>query len=277
MLANMEVSDMDDGDGKLRSVHEVSELAGVSVRTLHHYDQIGLLRPSTRTDAGYRLYAPADLERLQQILLFRELEFSLKDIKAMLESPRFDKRQALDQQIKLLELKRDHIDGLLALAKRVKTAHAGQQERTGEGHKEEEPMGFEAFDTSKLDEYKEQAKATWGKTAQWQEYEGKSKGRTSGDEALLGEGLMGLFVPFGRMAAEGADPQSDAAQEQAHLVQAFISEHFYACTDEVFLQLGRAYGSGGEFTTNINAAAGAGAAEFAAKAIELYCKGKEIQ
>ena len=240
------------------TVHEVSELAGVSVRTLHHYDDIGLLRPSARTDAGYRLYDEGDLARLQQILLFRELEFSLADIRGIVDSPDYDRQRVLERQVELLELKRDHIGKLIDLAK-------------GLMNKEVIDVSFDAFDTSELDAYKAAAKEQWGSTPGWAEYEAKSAGRTSAEEANMGEGLMALFVPFGEMVAVGADPASVEAKAQAALIQDFISEHFYTCTDEIFAQLGRAYGAGGEFTANINAVAGEGAAEFAAKAVEAYC------
>ena len=90
----------------MRTVNEVSKLTGVSIRTLQYYDSIGLLRPSEYTDAGYRLYDDTSLERLQQILLFRELEFPLKEIRNILASPAYDKDRALQQQIELLELKK---------------------------------------------------------------------------------------------------------------------------------------------------------------------------
>ena len=86
----------------MMTVNEVSKLAGVSIRTLQYYDKIGLLHPTGYTDAGYRLYDDADLERLQHILLFRELEFPLKDIKMIVNSPDFDRSKALEQQIELL-------------------------------------------------------------------------------------------------------------------------------------------------------------------------------
>lgn len=244
----------------MRTVHEVSELTGVSIRTLQYYDKVGLLRPAARSDAGYRLYDEDDLARLQQVLLFRELEFSLKDIRGIIESPGFDRTRALQQQIKLLELKRDHIDGLIELAR----------EMLSMGKK---ANGFEAFDTSKLDEYAAQAKASWGTTPEWKEYEKKSAGRSKEDNTAMGEELMQLFVPFGRMAADGVSPQSEEAVAQARLIQQFISEHFYTCSDEVFAQLGKAYGAGGDFTHNINSVAGQGAAEFAARAVKAYVQG----
>lgn len=99
------------------TIHEVSKLAGVSVRTLHHYDAIGLLPPTALTEAGYRLYDDTALARLQSILLFRELEFPLKDIKRILDDPNFDQAAALADQIKLLELQQARLGRLITLAR----------------------------------------------------------------------------------------------------------------------------------------------------------------
>ena len=240
----------------MRTVHEVSAIAGVSIRTLQHYDNIGLLQPAERSAAGYRLYSEGDLVRLQQILLFRELGFSLKDIRRIVSSSDFEQARALSMQIELLELKRERLGKLIRLARQL-------QEEKG-AH----TVSFEAFDTSKIDEYAEQARAAWGETPAWKEYERKSAGRTKDEQAAIGADLMALFVPFGRMAETGIDPASDEAKNQARRIQDFITEHYYTCTDEIFAQLGKAYGSGGEFTRNIDAAAGKGAAEFAAQAVE---------
>ena len=103
----------------MKTVKEVSRISGVSVRTLHHYDAIGLLKPARVTEAGYRLYDEKALERLQTILLFREFEFPLKEIRDILDSPDFDPLQALDAQIHLLELKRKHLDAVIAYARQI--------------------------------------------------------------------------------------------------------------------------------------------------------------
>ena len=103
----------------MMTVNEVSRLTGVSIRALHYYDQIGLLPAAGHTDSGYRLYDDTALERLQQILLFRELEFSLKDIQRILSNSAFDREKALEQQIELLKLKRQHIEDLIALAEKT--------------------------------------------------------------------------------------------------------------------------------------------------------------
>ena len=129
----------------MMTVNEVSKLTGVSIRTLQYYDKIGLLHPANYTEAGYRLYDDAALETLQQILLFRELEFPLKDIKEIISSQDFDRSKALEQQIELLKLKKEHIENLIDLALGIKAIGV-------------KPLKFDAFDTRKIDEYAAQAK-----------------------------------------------------------------------------------------------------------------------
>ena len=108
----------------MMTVNEVSKLAGVSIRTLQYYDKIGLLKPARYTESGYRLYDDTGLERLQQILLFRELEFPLKEIKEIITGSNFDKVKALDQQIELLTLKKEHLENLIDFARKLKTKGA---------------------------------------------------------------------------------------------------------------------------------------------------------
>ena len=105
----------------MMTVKEASRLTGISIRTLQYYDKLGLL-PAMRTESGYRLYDDAALERLQQILLFRELEFPLRDIRTILDNPNFDRRKALRQQIELLTLKKQHLEDLIRLARTLQVA-----------------------------------------------------------------------------------------------------------------------------------------------------------
>lgn len=104
---------------KLMSVHEVAELTGITARTLHYYDEIGLLKPTKVTEAGYRMYDDKALSRLQNILLFRELEFPLKEIKEILNSPNFDPSEVIAQQIELLELQYKHIGELITFTREI--------------------------------------------------------------------------------------------------------------------------------------------------------------
>jgi len=145
----------------MRTVKEVSKLTGVSVRTLHHYDAIGLLKPTKVTASGYRLYDDTALSRLQTILMFRELQFLLKEIKAILDSPDFDPSEAIAQQIELLELQYKHIGELIILAREIQS-------------KGVTTMNFEVFDRSEIEHYKTEVKAKWGKTQAYQDYALKS-------------------------------------------------------------------------------------------------------
>ena len=244
----------------MMTVHEVSRLTGVSIRTLQYYDRIGLLPPDGYTQAGYRLYDEQALERLQQILLFRELEFSLKEIREILDSPCFDRDRALEQQIALLTLKKEHLENLIDLARGMKT-------------KGESEMDFAAFDTRKIEEYAVRAKASWGSTPEFKEFEQKSEGRTAEDSLELGKKMMGLFARLGTLKAE--DPASQGVQLLIGELQNFISEHFYTCSDKVLSGLGEMYAGGGEMTENIDRAGGKGTAAFVREAIRIYCRGKE--
>ncbi len=244
----------------MMTVHEVSGLTGVSIRTLQYYDRIGLLRPAAYTEAGYRLYDDTALETLQQILLFRELEFPLKDIRQIIQSPDFDREKALDQQIELLRLKKEHLENLIELARGIKS----------EGVKTH--MSFSAFDTKKIDEYAARAKAAWGETPAYREYEQRSKGRTQADNEELNAQMMQIFAAFG--AIRNGDPAGGEAQRLVRELQDFISAHFYTCTDQILSGLGQMYAAGGEMTENIDRSGGEGTAAFAGEAIRAYCSGK---
>ncbi|MBQ2626328.1 MAG: MerR family transcriptional regulator [Eubacterium sp.] len=240
----------------MMTVNEVSKLTGVSIRTLQYYDKIGLLHPAKYTEAGYRLYDDAALEKLQQILLFRELEFPLKDIKKIISSPDFDRSKALEQQIELLQLKKEHIENLIDLAKGIKLLGVKK-------------LAFDAFDTKKIDEYAAQAKASWGTTPAYKEFEEKSKGRSREDDQKIYQGMIDIFGEFGQI--RDTDPASAEAQALVKKLQDYITEHMYTCTKEILSGLGKMYAGGGDFTKNIDSYGGEGTAVFAARAIEIYC------
>ena len=241
----------------MMTVNEVSKLTGVSIRTLQYYDKIGLLHPAKYTEAGYRLYDDAALETLQQILLFRELEFPLKEIKEIIGSPDFDRSKALGQQIELLRLKKEHIENLIELAEGIKLLGVRN-------------LKFDAFDTRKIDEYAAQAKASWGQTPAYKEYEEKAKGRTKEEDKKIYQGMIDIFAEFG--AIRESDPASGEAQALVKKLQEYITEHMYTCTNEILSGLGKMYAGGGDFTKNIDSFGGEGTAEFASKAIEYYCR-----
>lgn len=241
----------------MKTVKEVSRLTGVSVRTLHHYDAIGLLRPAHVTEAGYRLYDRQALERLHSILLLRQLRFPLKEIREILDRPNFDPREALADQLELLKLQRSQLDELIA--------HTEAIMRTGVIS-----MNFEAFDNGKQERYAREAKAKWGKTDAYKEYEEKTKGVSPERIQDAGLALMAIFAEFGEILH--LSPESGEAQALVKKLQDHITAHFYTCTPQILSGLGQMYVAGGEMTENIDKAGGAGTAEFAAKAIAYYCK-----
>lgn len=242
---------------KMMIVNEVSRLTGVSIRTLQYYDKIGLLPPADYTEVGYRLYDDETLQKLQIILLFRELEFPLKDIRRIIESPVFDREKALEQQIHILELKKEHIENLIDLARGVKKS--GVKDMTD----------FTAFDTAKIDDYIAKAREYWGDTAAFKEFEEKNADRTSEENAGINTELMRIFAQFGGM--KDMDPASPKVQKQVKKLQDYITDKFYKCTNTILSSLGHVYSAEGEMNRNIDKAGGKGTGEFVDKAIQIYC------
>ena len=236
----------------MKTVHEASQISGVSVRTLHHYDAIGLLRPTAVTEAGYRLYDDTALARLQSILLFRELAFPLKEIKRIMDDPQFDQATALEQQIRLLELQQERLSRLIDLARETM--------KTGVTH-----MDFTAFDNSKREQYAAEVKERWGNTAAYQE----SAQRPAAEQKDAAAGLMAQFARMGRPRT--GDPAGQEAQDAVRELQQFITKHFYTCTPEILSGLGQMYTADDRFRASIDAAGGEGTADFAGKAIAVYC------
>ena len=245
----------------MMTVHEAADISGISVRTLQYYDKIGLLSPAAVTDAGYRLYDDAALKKLQQIMLFRELEFPLKEIISIMNAPKFDSRKALGQQIELLKLQREHLDDIIELAEKLQNT---------EMEHIMDKKDFSAFDKSRLEDYARRAKEQWGGTAEYEEFSEKDKKRSDSDNTKLIRDTMEYFVKFGKLKER--DPADGDVQKLVGELQRFFCENYYNCTDEILLGLGKMYASGGEFTENIDKAGGAGTAEFVHCAIEIYCK-----
>lgn len=242
----------------MRTVNEVSKLTGVSIRALQYYDKIGLLKPTEYTESGYRLYDDTALEILQQILLFRELEFPLKEIKEIISGPDFDRNKALEQQITLLTMKKERLEKLIRFARGIRF----------EGVK---TMDFSVFDTQKMDEYARQAKERWGKTAAYKEFEQKAVGRGEEENKAIMESFMQIFADFGKL--KEAPPESAEVQSRVKKLQDYITEHFYKCSNDILFSLGQMYADGGEFTENIDRAGGEGTAGFVAEAIRIYTRG----
>ena len=235
-------------------IKEFAAFTGVSVRTLHYYDEIGLLRPAcVDRSTLYRYYDETSLLRMQEILFYRELDFSLKSIREMLSSPNYDKNKALETQRQLLLLKKERLEGLIAA---IDGAVKGENI-------------MNAFDNSKFEQYKTEAKAKWGKTDAYKEFEEKTAGQTEGQQLSAAEGLMAIFTELG--AIRDTAPDSAEAQALVKKLQDYITAHYYTCTKQILKGLGYMYIAGDEMTDNINKAGGEGTAQFVQKAIEVYC------
>lgn len=238
----------------MKTVKEMSQLSGISVRTLHYYDEINLLTPSFIADNGYRYYDNEAFEKLQEILLFRELEFPLKEIKKIVENVVYDREAALKDQIQLLELKKRHLEKVIQ--------HAKSLQQKGGNY-----MNFEVFDKSDLLAFQEEAKERWGKTAAFQEFSAKMNQEGF---AQISEEMSAIMMEFGQLKKLSADDSN--VQSQVEALKDYISDNFYECTNEVLASLGQMYIADNRFTQFIDRAGGAGTAVFVSQAIAVYCQ-----
>ena len=240
-------------------INELAKLSGVTVRTLHYYDEIGLLKPSDVSESGHRLYDELAMETLQQILFFRELDFPLSDIKEIMTNPEYDKSEALMKQKELLMLKRNRLDNLIVL---LENSMNGDVD-----------MSFKQFDMKGIEDskkkYAAEVKERWGQTAAYVESEEKTNGY---DEAqwkfLAGEGEA-LLRSFGKI--RNMEPEGEEGQALVKTWQDYITNNFYTCTNEILSGLGLMYIGDERFTQNIDKY-GVGTAKFMAAAIAIYCK-----
>lgn len=239
----------------MKTVKEVSRSSGVSIRTLHHYDAIGLLKPSCVTDAGYRLYDDAALERLQLILIYRELGLPLKEIGRLLNEGDPDRNRVLEHQIRLMQQRIDHLQNRISFAQGMLNIGVKNME-------------LKEFDPQKMDDYSAQAKALYGQTDAYREYSRKAQGRSREQEQNLGSRVMEFFVRLGQLRQE--DPAGEDARNWAASLREFLTENYYNCTPEIFRCLAESYADGGSMNENIDKAGGAGTGAFAKAAINAY-------
>ena len=237
-------------------IKEFAEFTGVSVRTLHYYDEIGLLKPaSVDKFTGYRFYDKKSLLRMQEILFYRELDFSLKSIDKILSSPNYDKEKALAEQKKLLLIKKERLERLISAIDRAK--------------KGENVMNV--FDNSEFENYKQEVKEKWGETDAYKEHKEKTKDYEKEKWNNLSKKMNDIMAEFSVCMKNGEGPDSDNAQNLVKMLQNHITENYYHCSNEILMGLGQMYIADKRFKNNIDKN-GEGTAEFISKAIEIYCK-----
>ena len=250
-------------------IKEVAELAGVSVRSLHHYDEIRLLKPSNVTASGYRIYTDKELQRLQQILFFKELGFGLQEIKNILDSPNFDQREALTVQKQILIEKRDRLNAIIHTVENTLLSMNG-------GNQMSKKEMFDAFDMSEIEKhqqkYAEEVKEKYGDTNAYKESQAKTAKYTKNDWASITDRSEEIYHRLANlMESEPSDPDVQKAIQDW---RNFINDNFYTCTLEIFRGLGDMYVSDERFTANIDKYR-PGLAEFMRSAMHYYCDHNE--
>ena len=236
-------------------IKEFAEFTGVSVRTLHYYDEIGLLRPAYVDQAtGYRFYNESCLLRMQEILFYRELDFSLKSIGEILTSPNYDKNKALKEQKHLLTLKKERLERLISA---IDGAVKGENIMT-------------AFDNSEFEKYKVEAQEKWGNTDAYREHAEKTKNYSKQKWSNLAEGMDHIMGEFAVCMKTGKMSNSEEAQSIVKMLQSHITENYYSCTNEILAGLGKMYVADERFKKNIDKHA-EGTAAFISEAIAVYC------
>ena len=235
-------------------IKEFAKFTGVSVRTLHYYDELGLLKPAfVDKSSGYRFYDEKSLLRMQEVLFFRELDFPLKEIKEILSSTDYDMEKVLCEQKRLLVLKKERLEKIILA---VEGAMKGENV-------------MKSFDNSEFEKYKDEAKEKWGGSAAYKEFEEKNAGRSEEEISVLGEGMTDIFRRMGEI--KDSSPKSEEAQKLVEKLKNFICDNYYTCTDEILFSLGQMYVADERFLKNIDNAGGEGTADFAAKAITAFC------
>ena len=239
-------------------IKEFADFTGVSVRTLHYYDEIELLKPAIVDEqTGYRYYDQQSLERMQEILFYRELDFSLKSICSILSSPDYDKDKAMKEQKRLLVLKKQRLERII--------------EALDAYQKGENVM--KAFDNTEFEaarkQYEEEAKEKWGKTAAYAEYAKKAQGYSKDKQSEIMAGMQDILKEFALCMQDGEKPESTQAQELVKKLQAYITANYYTCTNEILAGLGKMYVADERFKKNMDSHA-EGTAEYVSEAISMY-------
>ena len=236
-------------------INEFAKLTGVSVRTLHYYDEIGLLTPAfVDKSSGYRFYDENSLLRMQEILFYRELDFSLKSIGEILSSPNYDKNKALKEQKTLLILKKERLERLIHA---IDGAVKGENVMT-------------AFDSSEFEKHKAEVKEKWGKTDAYKEHSEKTKNYSKGKWDGLAQEMNQIMAKFALCMKNGEAPESTEVQRLVKMLQNHITQNYYNCTNQILAGLGQMYVADERFRNNIDKN-GDGTAAFVCEAIRIYC------
>jgi DNA-binding transcriptional MerR regulator len=242
------------------NVGEVSALAGVTVRTLHHYDRIGLLSPSGRSAAGYRQYGPADLDRLHQVLLYRELGFPLEEVATLLDDPGADTGEHLRRQHALLRDRLERTQAMVAAVEKEMEARAMGISLTPEER-------FEVFGDWLPEEYEAEAEQKWGDTEAWAQSRRRTRAMTKEDWLRAKAEGDDVERRFAEALRDGVPAHSEQAMDIAEAHRQQISRNFYDCPPQMHAGLGRMYVEDERFTAHYEEIA-PGLAQYVSTAVQ---------
>jgi len=242
------------------NVGEVAALAGVTVRTLHHYDRIGLLSPSERTPAGYRRYTPSDLDRLHQVLVYRELGFPLEEIATLLDDPAADPLAHLRRQLALLRDRLDRTRAMVAAVEKEMEAHTMGISLTPEER-------FEVFGEHDPSQYDAEVEQRWGETDAYRESRRRTSSYTKEDWLRIKAEGADVERRFAEALRSGVAADSEQAMDVAEEHRQHISRWFYDCPPEMHAGLGRMYVEDERFTAHYEEIA-PGLAQYVSTAVQ---------
>lgn len=231
--------------GRLYQVKEAARLAGVTVRTLHHYDRIGLLQPAARSASGYRLYGQADLERLQHILVWRALGLSLSDIHVLLSAAHKTRRSILESQHTRLRAERDRLSHMLTAIERS-LVHLDE---------ETDMPADTMFDGFHSKPYEDEAAARWGDTEAFKTSQKRTKAYTAADWTAIKADMAAIDAAFAQAMADGVPADAPAAQDIARRHRGHIDRWFYPCAPAMHRMLAASYVSDPRFMAHYEARA----------------------
>ena len=244
-------------------INEVSKLTGVSIRMLRHYDKIRLLEPSKRTDSNYRIYNDDDISRLYQILLFKELEFPLQDIKQILDDKDFNREKALKTQRNLIFEKKQRLERILeSIDDTIENLGGNVMSKNN----------FKAFDYEEVkkhqEKYKEETEKRYGNSNAYKESQEKTSKYSKNDwERIMGEASI-IYEELAKLMDK--EPSDEKVQVLIEKWRNHITTNFYNCTIEIFRGLALMYVADERFTKNIDKYK-EGLAQFMSDAKNIYC------
>lgn len=246
-------------------IKEISDMSGISVRMLHHYDKIDILKPNCINSSGYRLYTDKEIERLQQILFFKELDFTLQEIKSILDNPYFDRKKALISHKELLLEKKLRLEKIIhTVNKTINSIERGVDMNKNEM--------FNSFDSSEIDEhrkkYAKETKEKYGDTNAYKESKDKTSSYNKSDWQTIQLKMEKIYRTLANNMDKDASDKE--VQNSVHEWRELINKHFYTCTPEIFRGLGELYVNDERFTSNIDKYK-VGLSEFLRDAINIYC------